>query len=348
MTIDFTSARFLGSGTYETIAVPGSGKPAALEEPQGALSVAGLLARRQRAECGLLSRSTLHALIDVFSVLRAGDGPVLVDEHAYPITGWAAAAAQGGAGPVIPYRHHDARDAARLLRLHRGTGPGVLVADAWCANCLEPAPLAELSRSARRAGVPLVVDDSLAFGVLGARRDDRDCFGSGGSGTLAWLGLNEPGILWVASASKTYGVSLCVVTGSRPHLTALQRDGPSRMHAGPPSVADIALLEAQLADPAADDQRRRLAGLVAAVRDGCERAGYVAVGRPFPVVGLRSSRYTAAELHQSLEGFGIRSLVVRSECSGSPMLALCLRADHTDAQVAALLTALTLAHRRRR
>lgn len=118
MTLDFSSARFLGLvGSSVLVVPPNPGKPAVLAEPPGADPLAASVADAQGAEQGLVARSTLHALCDVLAVAAPG-APVLVDEHCYPITRWAARATLKE-GTMVSYHHQDARYVRCLLRQSR-------------------------------------------------------------------------------------------------------------------------------------------------------------------------------------------------------------------------------------
>ena len=187
---DFTSALFLGlhhphhhlpSWSRLTL-----GTPASLREPPEARAVASTVALRQATGAGLLFRSTLHALLDLFSLVPAPGGIVLIDEAAYPIAQWATLRCVERGIPVAAFHHRDHRHAAALIG-RSGRRP-VLVSDGWCGGCLQPAPLGELQAVAAAAGGLLIVDDSLAFGLVGEAPGVRAPLGRGGMGTLRWWG----------------------------------------------------------------------------------------------------------------------------------------------------------------
>jgi 8-amino-7-oxononanoate synthase len=362
--LDLTSARFLGSGVATVVVAPDPGKPQALQEPAGAAR----LARRLVTGCGgptadaALSRSTLHALLDVFSVLGRHDSPghddypltrtgssapvIVHDEHVYPVTRWAARIVTAQE-PAMTFGHHDAGAAYRALvaARHRAQGrPLVLASDGWCAGCLRPAPLAELSRAARRAGAHLVIDDSLAAGVLGADPSPDRPFGAGGCGTRPWLGAAGPAVV-VASAAKAFGVPVATVLGPARLIAAVKQHGPSRMHTAAPGAADLALLTCAMAAGDLPDRRIRLAALVARVRAACRRVGWRVVGRPFPLVAVAGPA-APAQLHRRLGELGVRTLLVRAPCRGRSHLVMCLRADLTEDDLGHLEWAVPMAARR--
>ena len=80
----------------------------------------------------------------------------------YPITEWSALRAAGRGVTVRRYPHH------RPGRWFSPAGGRLFtMADGWCPGCNQPAPLGVLRQRAVCAGGLLVVDDSLAFGVVG-------------------------------------------------------------------------------------------------------------------------------------------------------------------------------------
>jgi 8-amino-7-oxononanoate synthase len=329
---DFTSARFLGFGMPASAGVPNLGKPAVLIEPPGAAEVAHRVALAQGAGAGLLARSALHGLIDILAV-TATDAVVLLDEHSYPISTWAAHATKKGA-EVITYRHHDADHVRRLVKAFRRRA--VVLADAWCAGCLRAVPLAQLAEITASAGARLVLDDSLAFGVLG-----RD-----GCGTPGWAGVSHDSLLWVASGAKAYGAAVAVVTGPRRDVARNASLGPNRMHSSPAPASEIATLGAAIGDRHLPARRRRLAANTRSLRDGLACLGLRTLGGPLPVIAIDVVDGVAAALHSGLRRRGVQSLLVRSACSGRSLLTFCVRADHTDEDITDALEAVSHVLRR--
>lgn len=327
MRIDFTSARFLGLGARaDPLAPPNLGKPAWLAEPPGAECLARAVASAQGAAEGLVARSTLHALCDLLAVADA-EASVLVDEHCYPITVWATRAVREG-GTMVRYRHRDPRHVQRLLAGSRR--PAVVVADAWCAGCLRPAPLGELAEAAESFDAVLVVDDSLAFGVLGTR----------GRGTPSWLGLGHEQVLWVASAGKAFGTPLALITGPADYLGRIRRGGPNRVHSSPPSTGDVAALSHAFAHPRLREVQGRVAGLARAFRAGAASLGVRTLGAPLPLVGLDLPGGTGRSVVDGLARRGVDVLLTRSRCRRVALPMLCVRADHSEADLAAAVDAL--------
>lgn len=327
MRIDFTSARFLGAGGPRApVAAPGLGKPAVLAEPPGADPLAASVAYAQGAERGLVARSTLHALCDVLAVTAPG-APVLIDEHCYPITRWAGRATLKE-GTMVSYHHQDARHVRCLLRQSRQ--PATVLADAWCTGCLRAAPLTDLVEAADTFGARLVIDDSLAFGVLGP----------GGLGTPAWVGVDHSRLLWVASAGKALGAPIALLTGPARIVDRVRTDGPQRIHSSPPSTGDIAVACAALRDPRLPDRRRRLARRTHHFRARLEALEVATLGSPLPVVGVPLPGIRADVAVARLRSQGIEALLTRSACRRQPLATCCVRGDHTERDLEAAAAAL--------
>ena len=109
--LDFTSALYLGirhpSGSLQSWPSLTTGKPAALESPRIAESVARSLAALLGCERMGLFPSTLHLFFDLFEGLRHKGVRLYVDRGAYPTARWGAerAAARGVSLRTIP--HYD-------------------------------------------------------------------------------------------------------------------------------------------------------------------------------------------------------------------------------------------------
>lgn len=318
--VDVTSALFLG--------LPGGGTtgvPAAFREHPDAARLAGAVAAGQSAGAALVARSTLHALGDVLGELPGAGDVVALDESVYPISRWAALRACEKGAEVRSYPHHRPRPARTGRRLF-------LVTDGWCPGCGRPAPLAGLRRTAAATGGAVIVDDTLAFGVLGRRRSPDDPFGDG-TGTVRWAGLAHDGIVWVASLAKAYGSPLAVVTGDRATVARLA-DAGSRWHCSPPPPSDLVAALAALSDPRGAAGRQRLRRNVLRVRHDLLAGGLRPVGRAFPVVGVPPRRGTdPVRWRDLLAARGVDAVVQRPRCTTGPLLTLHVRADHTPAQL---------------
>lgn len=236
----------------------------------------------------------------------------------------------------MTYRHHHPRSLERACRSARR--PAVVVVDGWCNGCSQPSPLAEFDAIAGRHGARLVVDDSLAFGVLGRRKRDATVFGTGGGGTFAYLDVPIDQNAVVVSLAKGFGVPVAAVLSDPLTASSVRNDGPTRMHASGPTAADLAALRSTLAMSPSELDRRRgvLAQHTIALRRALESRGLHPIGHPFPVVQAEVSDPTS--LLRGLESRGHRAVMLARRCrAGSPpTVAFVLRSDHTSHDIAAL------------
>ncbi|MGI5216521.1 aminotransferase class I/II-fold pyridoxal phosphate-dependent enzyme [Nocardia sp. CA-290969] len=333
---DFTSALFLGllhpSASLPDWASLTTGVPAAVDESAVAERIGTAMAAAQRADAGLVSRSSLHALLDVFTLLPRPGTTVVVDEAAYPTLQLAAEAARRTGARVCTYRHHCPES------IERPAGWLIVASDGWCPGCNRPAPIAALRDLAVGSGGLLVLDDSLACGVLG-RTVPGEIFGDG-TGTPRRFGVNHRDLVWVASFAKAYGTPLAVVTGPEPVLARWRSDG-SRLHAAPPSVPDLAAAQRALRLSGPLRRRRmRLQTRVMAARRMLTAAGLPCNGLPFPMVGVPLPVTTAVRWWEMLRVNGIDALVQRPRCRREALLSFALGARHSAAEIHRLGTVL--------
>lgn len=337
--LDFTSALFLGlrhppSSLRRWVSLT-TGKPAVLAEPSTACTVAAAVATSHGAQAGVVGRSSLHALLDVMELFNRPEYVIAVDAASYPIAMRASLLGAAGGAMVFTYPHHRP---GRIVPPRRGRL--VIVTDGWCPSCNQPAPLAELQARVRGPGGWLIVDDSLAYGVLGDRCAGPE-FGDG-SGTLRWSGLDHDQVIWVSSMAKAYGAPLAVTTGDRTTIGRLARQGGNRVHSSPPSAGDLAAAEAAVRAPArAAGRRSRLLAHTLHLRGALREAGVPAVGRPFPVVSVRlPDPGEGWKRWRTLRDRGIRTVVQQPRCGTGALLSMLVRADHADAEVVDLVRAL--------
>lgn len=359
---DFTSALFLGQHHPSASLAPWAefttGVPAALRELPAAADLASTVAARQHAGAGLVARSALHGMMDVLqSIPRPGD-LLLVDEGAYPLTHWACRASVSRGVRVATYPHFRPPAVVPPTRTW-------LVTDGWCQGCGRPAPLARLQALAGKTGGRVIVDDSLAFGVLGRRNHDggrrpgghgglgdTDFAGGGfgdGTGTARWLGLNHEHVLWLGSLAKAYGTPVTVITGDRAAIDLLARHGENRMHSSPPSAADLAAGIGALRNGRLPALRARLWRLTRWLRQAFRGLGLPPMGQPFPIVGTRvASLPLARRWHAALAARGVEALVQLPRCRPGAVLSAVVRADHTQADLDRLVRGLSAVARDRR
>lgn len=345
--VDLTSALFLGPARPATAGRPGvpltTGVPAALTEAPAARRVAAAVARWQGAEAGIVVRSALHALVDVLTTLPGPGDLVAVDRAAYPLSRWAARLAVTRGAAVVSYDHFVPAVPERLARGRRI----VAVIDGWCPGCGRPAPVAALREVAVRSGGAVVVDDTLALGVVGRR--DRTAPGAAarvwgdGSGVPSWAEVPGDGVVRVASLAKALGAPLAVVTADAAVVAHVVAAGGTREHSSPPTAADLDAAQDALAgvrDGRAATARERLWHNVDVIREALACAGAPPRGAPFPVVTVPLPTAAAARAWLvGLAAHGVRAVPTVRRCSPGHDVSLLVRADHDEADLARVCTA---------
>ncbi|MET1087153.1 MAG: hypothetical protein ABWY04_08535 [Arthrobacter sp.] len=340
---DFTSALFLGqhhpSVGFRPWTEFTTGVPAALRELPEAGLLAASISTRQQAEAGLVARSALHGLMDVLQALPRPGDVLLVDEGAYPLAQWACRAAAARGVRVVTFPHF------RPPAVVRKTTTWV-VTDGWCPGCGRPAPLGAMQALVGQSG-RVIVDDSLAFGVLG-RRSKGSGFGDG-TGTARWLGLGHSGLLWLGSLAKAYGTPVTVITGDAGTIGRLTRHGGNRLHSSPPSAADLGAGLSALHNPHLPRLRDRLYRLTQWLRQAFRDLGLAPLGMPFPIVGTPvDSLQLARRWRSSLAERGLQTLVQLPRCRPGALLSAVVRADHQQQDLDRLVRALAVVTRNRR
>jgi 8-amino-7-oxononanoate synthase len=346
---NFTSALYLGFSHPSASLAPWRaltlGRPAALEEPPGAGALARELAVLMTAEAGLLYPSTLHLFRDLFQAAAPKGSILLFDASSYPIARWGAERVQLDGIPVETYPHHDATMLERRLRKARRAGQRpIVVTDGLCPSCGQPAPLPALARIAADTGGRLVIDDTQALGVLGREPSPAQPLGVGGGGSLAWHGLWCPHIIAGASLAKAFGAPIALLCGSADIVESIARDGETRIHTSPPSVANITAAKRAviLNRVQGDSLRARIVRLVEHLRAGLEQIGMQLISLlpiPMQTIAMPSLGAARAAL-ASLEASGIRALVTRSCRHSTPSLTLLVTARHGPADINRLVAAL--------
>ena len=341
--LDFTTALYLGlhhpTGALRPWSSLSSGRPAALEDPEGAARVAQAVAALMGCERGTLLPSTLHAFWDLFTILDARTA-VYLDAGAYAVARWGAERAAARGVLVREFRHHDA-DALRAL-LHRDRGLGLrpaVVADGVCTSCGRAAPVAAYLENARARGGCLIMDDTQALGVLGEQADPRIPYGHGGGGTLRFSGVPRDDVVLVASLAKGFGVPAAALVASGAFVARFERRSATRVHCSPPCVAVVRAAEHALEVNTShgDELRARLARRVCRFRARLAGIGWSAAGALFPVQSVAptaaASGLDPARLHERLARSGVRAVLRRAHASTRAEVAFLITAGHTPSDI---------------
>ncbi|RDV09382.1 pyridoxal phosphate-dependent aminotransferase family protein [Arthrobacter sp. RT-1] len=342
--VDFTSALFLGQRHPSAVVPPWTelttGVPAVLRELPAATELASAVAAQQHAGSGLVARSALHGMMDILQVLPQPGDLLLVDAGAYPLTQWACRAAAARGVRVVTFPHFRPPAVVPQTRTW-------LVTDGWCQGCGRSAPLGAMQTLVGKTGGRVVVDDSLAFGVLGQRAAEAS-FGDG-SGAVRWQGLKHDGVVWLGSLAKAYGTPVTVITGDRPTITRLARHGGNRLHSSPPSAADLGAGLSAVRDSRMPRLRDRLWRLTRWLRQAFGNLGLPPLGLPFPIVGTRlDSLQLARRWRSMLVARGVQVLVQLPRCQPGALLSAVVRADHPQADLDRLVRGLAAVTQDRR
>lgn len=353
--IDFTSSLYLGMH-HASRYLPGwnrltSGKPAALEDPQGAGGVEEQLAALIGSERALLSTSTLHVFWDLFPLLAKADVNIFLDAGTYPIVRWGVDVAACSGTRVKTFRQHDTSSLRRALENANGRPP-VIVTDGYCPGCGRIAPIAEYLALAVARGGYVVIDDSQAMGIYGApAHGSHAVYGRGGGGSMQHACITRDRVMANAlivcsSLAKAFGVPAAVLAGSRTFVNHFENESKTRVHCSPPSVADVAACSHALKINRirGDELRQMLGQRVGQFREGLRRLGAIDIPGLFPVQPLRlPSEIAAGDLHQRLNAGGIRTVLHRGEGGRGERISFIVTAQHTVAQIENALAVLTKA-----
>jgi 8-amino-7-oxononanoate synthase len=351
---DFTRALYLGMRHPWRSLPPWdaftTGAPDALRPVPGAPGIAAELAGLQGCAEGVLAPSTLHLFWDLFVVLGPERTALFLDDGSYAVARWGVERAAARGASVHRFAHHDTGALRRALARHGGAGrTPVVVADGWSPLAGGAAPLAEYRAAVREHGGLLVLDDTQALGVLGARPSPAGPWGAGGGGSLPWSGTAGDDVLAASSLAKGFGVPVAVLSAG-PALAARFRErAETRVHCSPPSEAVVhAAARALALNRAAGDRLRlRLLDRVRRFRRRLAEQGIAARGGDFPVQTLHTADASAAlELDRGVRRRGVRAVLLSPpRGGGGPRLCFLITAAHTPRDIDLAAAALVAAAR---
>jgi 8-amino-7-oxononanoate synthase len=202
------------------------------------------LARLKHTQAALVFPTGYQANVGTLSALMGPGDTILSDalNHASIIDGCRLSRAS-----TLVFRHNDVEHVAELLASCSGAGQRLIVTDSVFSMDGDIAPLAELSRLARRHDAWLMVDEAHATGV----------FGPHGGGVVEELELSAAIEVQMGTLGKALGGFGAYVAGSRQLIDWLVNRARSFVYttALPPSVAATAI--AALDIVAQEPQRRR-------------------------------------------------------------------------------------------
>ncbi len=341
---DFTSSLYLGlqhpTDTLRHWEALSIGKPAALENPEGADKVAQALAQVTGCARGTLLASTLHGFWDLFSMLSSADMAIYMDAGVYPVVRWGIERAKAHGLKVQCIRHYDAESLRLQLRrdAHRGFTP-VVVVDGFCPVCGKSAPIKSYLDTVRAYGGYVIMDDTQAFGILGKQNGTGFPYGTGGGGTLRWWGSHGDDVIVLNSLAKGFGVPVAILAASKTFVDHFKHKSATRVHCSPPSVAVVHAVEHALNINLryGDNLRYRLANRVRRFRSRLAELGYAVKGGLFPVQTLQPGRdlpnYDAVLLHEQLMKEGVKTVLHRARKGRPTRISFIITSRHTEADI---------------
>lgn len=297
----------------------GADLPAGHPQAELGARFAGLLAARRAVLCPSGRHAGTVAL-----QLAAGPGtPVYLDALAH-LSLWAGARAAGA--DTVCFHHNDLADLRR--RVEAG-GPGVICADAVSGTDGSVCPLNGLVEIAETYGCLLVVDESHAIGVRGAR----------GEGLVGELGLTGRIAFRTAGLGKAFCARAGLIACDHPAFAGALGASAS----GPPLPAhEVAGLAAAVDVVHADGWRRdRVRAAAGRLRGGLAALGFGAVDADTQIIALEiATEAGAVRLRDELVGRDIFSAALFSGMPPSrTLLRLAVHAGLTDDDVDRVLSA---------
>lgn len=325
------TARQWGSGSGASPLVSG------WLSPQRALE--RTLARWQDTDAALTFSSGYVTNLALLSALSGRGDVVFSDElnHASLIDG-----VRLGRGSVHIYRHRDLNHLESLLTRHaRLARRRIIVTDAVFSMDGTVCPLAELIILAERFDALLVIDDAHGTGVLGSR----------GRGVLEQLPIEARGdpdrLIKIGTLSKALGCQGGFVVGPRRTIRWLVNVARPYIYstAPAPAVCGAARRAVTIAE-ASEEERRQLRRLTRLLRVGLTGLNYslVANSDEIPIIPIVVGNSRAClQLARALRHRGMFVPAIRPPTvpEGTARLRVSLTAGHTEADIRALIQALS-------
>jgi 8-amino-7-oxononanoate synthase len=244
-------------------------------------------------------------------------------------------------GDVRRYRHADSAHAAMLLgATNPATATRLLITDGVFSMDGDVAPLPPLAAAARAAKAWLIVDDAHGLGVLGAS----------GRGSCEHFGLDSRDVpVLIGTFGKAFGTFGAFVAGDAELIEFLMQKSRTYIYttALPPAVA--AATRAALGVSQRENWRREkvltLARRLRAGLEGCSHGAslppLLSPGTIVPVLLGEAERALAASQALEARGFLVAAIRPPTVPVGTARLRITLSAAHEEAQVDALIEALT-------
>jgi 8-amino-7-oxononanoate synthase len=242
--------------------------------------------------------------------------------------------------PIHTFRHFDAAQVAELVTKNcsRSKIP-VIVTDGWCPACGNAAPLQQYTTIVKPLNGWVIIDDTQAFGILGAGTRTTLPYGKGGGGLLQWQSVRSTTIITMVSLAKGFGAPLSVISGTRTFIKSFEQHSQTRVNSSPVSLAHLqAAMNAFHINQLEGDTRRGILWRnICLFRSLVQNAGIAVQGGIFPVqtIPCRSRRQTIW-LWETLKKKKIRTVLITPHDEQQPVLSFIFRSDHQPREIQAL------------
>jgi len=283
------------------------------------------------AAAALLAGNGYATNLMVVQALRDDFSHILMDERAHLSL---RDATRFFAGPVLEFKHRDARDLARQWRRLRGQPRPLVLTDGLFSRDGELAPLAEYLKVLPASGMVLL-DDAHAAGMIGAT----------GQGTVEYAGVSRRRIIQTVTLSKAFGCYGGAILGAARWRDKIMSASP--MFAGatpvPLPLANAALKAMELlrGDPGL---RERLTRNVNYVKTALRSRGLTVAPTPAPIVSLfPRAAAEVAKMRRRLLAHGVFPSFIRYP--GGPeggYFRFVVSSEHSQAQLDDLLGGLSM------
>ena len=289
------------------------------------------LAEFKGTEAALIFPTGYQANLGLLTSLLGPEDRVLSDElnHASIIDGLRLSGAQKHI-----YRHIDPGELEKeLARPHPG-GKTFIVTESYFSMDGDIAPLERYTALAAKYSASLLVDDAHATGIFGPHR---------GSGLAEELGIERDCAAIVSTFGKALGGFGAFVAGSRMLVDWLiNRSRPFIFTTATPPLL-LAMMEAGLELCAEAAPRTRVHSLAGKLRNSLADGGIDCSSSSGPIVPIVVGGNEAAlEAARALQerGLDVRAVRPPTVAPGSSRLRISVHADHAEADIDRLATAL--------
>lgn len=289
------------------------------------------LARFKETEAALLFPSGYQANVAVLSTLLGPQDRALSDSenHASIIDGIRLSGCE-----KVVYSHLDADEIEKTLK-RPARGRTFIVTESLFSMAGDIAPLDRYAKLAERHDAALIIDDAHATGVYGEKR---------GSGLLEEFGIAGRATAIVSTFGKALGLFGAFVAGPGVMIDYLiNKARPFIFSTAPPPLL-LAAISAALQIAASEPLRRKKVILLAARLRALLRAhGVNCLESTGPIVPvLLGENERALKVAQSVErrGYDVRAIRPPSVALGTARLRISVHADHTEAEVDGLASAI--------